>query len=110
LLTAQAQNQTCNAWLAQNGTNIASTTSDLTLQGGASQPQLLNQSWIVYANVNDYVQIYWSCASTSVSLTAQAAAIPAPAFAPLTNPSASCLAESRVSFLMKLSSSIGRHT
>jgi hypothetical protein len=34
---------------AQNGTNIANTTSDFTISGGANQPQLLEQQWIVNA-------------------------------------------------------------
>ena len=67
-------NTTINCWLAQNGTNIANTTSDLTILGGANQPQLLEQQWIVNVSAGDYVQIYWASSATTVSLLYQAAA------------------------------------
>jgi len=60
--------------LAQNGTNIANTTSDLTILGGANQPQLLEQQWIVNVSAGDYVQIYWSSSATTISLLYTAAA------------------------------------
>jgi hypothetical protein len=53
-------NTAINCWLAQNGTNIANTTSDLTILGGANNPQLLEQQWIVNVSAGDYVQIYWA--------------------------------------------------
>jgi hypothetical protein len=67
-------NASINCWLAQNGTNIANTTSDLTILGGANQPQFLEQQWILNVSAGDYVQIYWSSSSTSISLAYQAAA------------------------------------
>ena len=67
-------NTTIKSWLAQNGTNIANTTSDLTILGGANQPQLLEQQWILNVSAGDYVQIYWASSATTVSLLYQAAA------------------------------------
>lgn len=63
-----------NSWLAQNGTNIDNTLSDLTILGGANEPQILEQQWIVNVAAGDYVQIYWSSSVTTVSLQYQAAA------------------------------------
>ena len=60
-------------WLAQNGTNIANSTCDFTLLGGASQPQVVNQQWIVSVTAGQYIQVYWSCSDTRVSLVTQAA-------------------------------------
>jgi hypothetical protein len=67
-------NPTVNCWLAQNGTNIANSTSDLVINGGANQPVLLEQQWIVNAGAGDYVQIYWASSTTTVSLIYQSAA------------------------------------
>lgn len=67
-------NSSISAWLAKNGTNIANTTSDFTILGGANQPQLLEQQWIVSVNAGDYIQIYWSSPSTNVELIYQGAA------------------------------------
>ena len=60
-------------WLAQNGTNITNSSCDFTLLGGASQPQLVSQQWIVSVTAGQYIQVYWSCSDTRVSLTYQAA-------------------------------------
>ena len=66
-------NPTISSWLALNGTNIANTRSDMTIQGGANNPQLLEQQWIVNVTAGQYIQIYWSCSATTVSLTYTAA-------------------------------------
>ena len=60
-------------WLAQQGTNITNSACDFTLQGGANQPQVISQQWIVNVTAGQYVQIYWSSSSTNVSLVYQAA-------------------------------------
>ena len=66
-------NPSVNSWLAKNGTNIANSTSDTKLQGGAGDTTLLEQQWIVDAAAGDYVEIYWSSSATTVSLVTQAA-------------------------------------
>jgi hypothetical protein len=58
-------------WLAQNGTNIANSACDFTLLGGASQPQVISQQWIVTVTAGQYIQVYWSCTNTNVSLVYQ---------------------------------------
>lgn len=67
-------NPSVRCWLAQNGTNIPSTTSDIQFTGGAGNTQLLEQQWIVNAAAGDTVAIYWSSAAATVSLAYQAAA------------------------------------
>ena len=66
-------NPTVYMWLAQNGTNITNSTQDTQFQGGAGAVQLVSFSWIVNANAGDYVQVYWSCSATTVSLAYAAA-------------------------------------
>ena len=66
-------NPTIYTWLSQGGSNIASTTCDFTLQGGANQPQIINQSWIVNVTAGQSIQIYWSSTSANVFLTYQPA-------------------------------------
>lgn len=66
-------NPTISSWLALNGTNIANTRSDMTIQGGSNNPQLLEQQWIVNVTAGQYIQIYWSCSATTVSLAYTAA-------------------------------------
>jgi hypothetical protein len=66
-------NPTISSWLALNGTNIANTRSDMTIQGGSNNPQLLEQQWIVNVTAGQYIQIYWSCSATTVSLLYTAA-------------------------------------
>lgn len=68
-------NPTVSCWLQQNGTNIASTTSDTQFVGGAGNTQLLEQQWIVNAAAGDTIGIYWSSSAGTVSLSYQAAAI-----------------------------------
>jgi hypothetical protein len=72
--SSSGTNSSISTWLAQNGTNIANTTSDLTILGGANQPQLLEQQWILNVSAGDYVQIYWASSSTNVSLIYAASA------------------------------------
>ena len=61
-------NSLVTAWLAQNGTAVTNTSSNFTINGGANQPQLLEQQWIFNVAAGDYVQIYWSCPTTTVTL------------------------------------------
>ena len=65
-------NPNISSWLALNGTNIANTRSDMTIQGGANNPQLLEQQWIVNVTAGQYIEIYWSSSATTVSLLYQA--------------------------------------
>ena len=74
LTNSTGTNATVIAWLAQNGTNIANTSSDFVFNGGANQTQLLEQQWIVSAAAGDYIQIYWSSSATTISLIYTAAA------------------------------------
>ena len=66
-------NPTISQWLAQNGNNIANTTQDFQLLGGANTVQTSTCVWHVNASVNDTLKVYWSCSDTRVSLTYQAA-------------------------------------
>lgn len=66
-------NPNISTWLALNGTNIANTTSNMTIQGGANNPQLLEQQWIVNVTAGQYIQIYWSSSATTTSLIYTAA-------------------------------------
>ena len=66
-------NPTINTWISQNGTNIPNSACDFSLLGGANQPQVINQQWIVSVTAGQYIQVYWSCSDTRVSLVYQAA-------------------------------------
>ena len=66
-------NPSIYTWLSQQGANIANSTCDFTLLGGASQAQVVNQQWIVTVTAGQYIQVYWSCSDTRVSLVYQAA-------------------------------------
>ena len=66
-------NPTITTWFAQQGTNITNSTCDFVLQGGANQPQIINQTFIVNVTAGQYIQIYWACSSTTISLTYQPA-------------------------------------
>ena len=66
-------NPTISQWLSQNGTNIANTTQDFQLLGGANTVQASTCVWQISALVNDTLRVYWSTTNTNVSLAAQAA-------------------------------------
>ena len=66
-------NPTIYSWLSQNGTNIANSSCDFVLQGGASQPQVISQQFIVTVTAGQYIQVYWASSNTNVSLVYQAA-------------------------------------
>ena len=66
-------NPTIQGWLSQNGTNIANSTQDVQFTGGSGNVVLLVTSWIVNVSAGDYIQAYWSCSATTVSLAYQAA-------------------------------------
>lgn len=61
-------NPTVSQWLAQNNTNIANSSQDFQLLGGANTTQMSSCVWLISAVVNDTLRIYWSCANTNVSL------------------------------------------
>ena len=66
-------NPTISQWLTQNGSNIANSTQDFQLLGGANTVQGQSCVWIITAALNDTFQVYWSTSNTNVSLTYQAA-------------------------------------
>ena len=66
-------NPTIYSWLSQNGTNIANSSCDFTLQGGSNQPQVISQQFIVTVTAGQYIQVYWASSNTNVSLVYQAA-------------------------------------
>ena len=73
ITNSTGSNPTFYTWMAQNGTNLASTTQDQQFLGGANNTQMTTCTWIINANAGDYAQIYWSCSATTVSLVAQGA-------------------------------------
>jgi len=66
-------NPVVSVWLAKNGANIANTTQDVQFTGGAGNVQMTVCSWTLDISAGDYVQVYWSCSATTVSLAYQAA-------------------------------------
>jgi hypothetical protein len=73
VVNSTGSNPSVSVWLAQNGNNITGSAQDITILGGASTPQMIVCSWIISAAAGDAVQLYWSCSSTTVSLTYQGA-------------------------------------
>jgi len=72
-INSTGSNPIVSVWLAKNGSNIANSGQDLQFVGGANNVQLSVCSWILDIVAGDYVQIYWSCSATTVSLAYQAA-------------------------------------
>jgi hypothetical protein len=72
---SSGSNPTVYMWLSQNGSNLANSSQDTQFQGGAGDVQLVGFTWIVNAAAGDYVQVYWSCSATTVSLSYQAAGV-----------------------------------
>ena len=72
-VNSTGSNPVISVWLAKNGTNIANTTQDIQFTGGAGNVQLTVCSWTLDLSAGDYIQFYWSCSATTVSLTYQAA-------------------------------------
>ena len=66
-------NPTISTWLTQNGQNVAYTTQDFQLLGGANTVQLSTCSFILNVANNDNAAVYWACSDTRVSLAYQAA-------------------------------------
>lgn len=66
-------NPVLSAWLSQNGTNVANSTQDFQLLGGANTVQASVCSWILQVAANDTLQIYWNSATTTTSLAYQGA-------------------------------------
>lgn len=67
-------NPTISQWISQNGTNIANSTQDFQLLGGANTTQASTCAWHVSALAGDLLRFYWHSSNTNVSLVAQAAA------------------------------------
>ena len=66
-------NPNISTWLSQNEANIANTTQDFQLLGGANAVQLSSCTWIVNAAAGDRLRVYWASSDTRVSLAYQAA-------------------------------------
>lgn len=66
-------NPTISQWLSQNGSNIANSTQDFQLLGGANTVQAAVCVWHVNAATNDTLRVYWHSSNTNVSLAYQAA-------------------------------------
>ena len=66
-------NPVISQWLSQNGNNIANSTQDFQLLGGANTVQASSCVWHVQASAGDTIRAYWSCSDTRVSLAYQAA-------------------------------------
>jgi hypothetical protein len=64
-------NPSISQWMTQNGSNIANTTQDFQLLGGANTVQFSTCVWHINAAVNDTFSVYWSCSDTRVSLAYQ---------------------------------------
>lgn len=64
-------NPTISTWFYQNNANIANTTQDFQLLGGANTFQIGICNWIIQAAANDTFATYWSCSNTNVSLAYQ---------------------------------------
>mgnify|MGYP003351551094 FL=1 len=64
-------NPTVSIWIAQNGTNVANSAQDVQFFGGSGAVQYSSCTWIIDAAAGDYIQCYWSCSGTTVSLAAQ---------------------------------------
>ena len=66
-------NPVISQWLAQNNVNIANSTQDFQLLGGANTVQASTCVWHVNAAASDTLKMYWSCSDTRVSLAYQGA-------------------------------------
>ena len=64
-------NPTISQWIAQNDTNIANSTQDFQLLGGANTVQCSICTWQVVAAVGDTLKFYWSTTNSNVSLATQ---------------------------------------
>jgi hypothetical protein len=71
-------NPVVSIWIAQNGTNIANSSQDFQLLGGAGTVQMSSCAWILDAAAGDTFQIYWHSANINTTLAYQGV---------LTNPS-----------------------
>jgi len=64
-------NPTITSWFQQNSANIANSSQDFQLLGGANTVQFGSCVFIITAAINDTVKAYWSCSDTNVSLAYQ---------------------------------------
>ena len=67
-------NPTISQWLSQNGSNIANSTQDFQLLGGANTVQASVCVWHVSVAASDVLRVYWHSSNTNVSLAYQTAA------------------------------------
>lgn len=66
-------NPTITQWLSQNGTNIANSSQDFQLLGGANTVQASVCTWQISVSASDTIRVYWNSSNTNVSLAYQAA-------------------------------------
>jgi hypothetical protein len=66
-------NPVVTVWLAQNGTNVANSTQDFQLLGGAGTVQISIFTWLLDIAAGDTVQVYWHSSNINTSLAYQGA-------------------------------------
>ena len=66
-------NPVISQWLVKNGSNVANTSQDFQLLGGANTVQMSTCVFLLNVLVNDTAQVYWSTSDTRVSLAYQGA-------------------------------------
>lgn len=64
---------TVQIWLSKGGTNVANTTTEITLVGNNGK-FVAAWNFVVQAQAGDYYELYWHSADTAVSIDYQAAA------------------------------------
>jgi hypothetical protein len=70
------QNGSTQIWLKKNGTNLADTNSHYDVpdkQGAAYSSEILTVNYVLTLAANDYVEVFWQTANTSVSIETIAA-------------------------------------
>jgi hypothetical protein len=68
---------TIDFWIRKNGTDIAGTSSKVTV-GNAADERVYSRSTLIGVSPGDYIEITWASASLSAQLSAFAAAAPYP--------------------------------
>lgn len=72
LQSTSASTKVCAIWARKNGTDIANTSTDITIQGSNTQ-QVAAWNFMLEMNAGDYFELVWASDSTSVSLYHSAA-------------------------------------
>jgi hypothetical protein len=70
------QNGATQIWLKKNGTNLTDTNSHYDVpdkQGSSFSSEILTVNFVLSLTANDYIQVYWQTASTSVQIETLAA-------------------------------------